>query len=247
MAKTLADIERLQAAARQQTARAGQTSASAVSLPNILKDSLNKLFAKDNPLFQQRESAIENFFTAREQRAQELRPENLGGVILQPSERRALIAQRRAQAVAPLTTINDLINLAIGGIGDITERAGTTFQAAATREATQAELLGQRASDALQLYQQRESERQFQQELALQQADSARAASNAAAAAAEKKAATVAEKKRTKALAGASRIFNKFKKNESQLDYALNLQLKLYPQYYAELIDLADNVRDDWP
>ena len=110
-------------------------------LPNALRSALMSKFSKDNPLLQQREAALKNYYTAPEDAAlkysqpqtvtigggqQPLPGQNPVGeqstvenVYLPPTVQRQLSAQRQASSAIPLFNLNDIINANYGGIENI--------------------------------------------------------------------------------------------------------------------------------
>lgn len=116
--------------------QATQTEASAVSLPTMLKDALNKKFSADNPLVQGRERALQNYLTVNDQAPLDVTAKSAGGrsdVVYTPLEQSALIGAKRAAATAGLSTANYLLGTAEGGIADIIDSASRAATAEATR------------------------------------------------------------------------------------------------------------------
>ena len=110
-------------------------------LPNMLRNALVSKFSKDNPLLQQRETALKNLYASPEQSQQEFSQPHtvtIGGgqvpapgqnpvgdqstvsnVYFDPSQQRALSSQRLAARAAPLMNLNDIIAANYGGIDNI--------------------------------------------------------------------------------------------------------------------------------
>lgn len=145
------DDPRLQQAsqsAQQLGQQAFQAEQSGFTLPDMLRDALNKKFA-NNPVLKQRESALQNYLTVQEQAPLSVLPENTGGRIFSPQEQSAIIGGKRAAALAPLTTANELVGMSQGGIDDILNAATRSYQAYTTGLMGKAQLARQKYSDVL--------------------------------------------------------------------------------------------------
>src|SRR3990167_6929966 len=131
--------------------------------PNMLqglKQSLTQIFAKGNPLLQQREGQLANYLSAGDRARADFLPKTTPQgpgerpVIYSPTELNALVEGRKAQALAPLLGTNQLITGMYGNVGDIIQGAGTGLQAQIEGARTQ-------AANALNLYQQAIQQEQF--------------------------------------------------------------------------------------
>lgn len=111
----------------------------------ILRDALVKKFSTNNPLIQQRQSALSNFLSSPEEAMEKYaQPQNvtIGGgqvpapgqnpvgeqvtvpnVYLSPLQQRSLYSRHVANKFAPLSTLNDLLQLQSGGIEQVLSQA----------------------------------------------------------------------------------------------------------------------------
>lgn len=86
------------------------------NLEKMLRDAVNERFTS-SPLYGQREEAGKNLMTTpANTRAELANMAQSGQAILSPSQQESVVAGRRAAAVAPLMTINDLIQNRTGGM-----------------------------------------------------------------------------------------------------------------------------------
>lgn len=119
--------------AQQQSQQAGQAyqtaTKNAATMPDLLKQALDKKFSENNPLIQQREAALKNYMTVSETAPQSVLPENTGGRIFSPLEQSGLIAGQRAGALAPITSLNDILGWQQGGIQNTIGEATRMYQA----------------------------------------------------------------------------------------------------------------------
>jgi hypothetical protein len=129
---------------------ATQAESSAISLPTMLKEALNKKFSADNPLVQGREQALQNYLTVAERAPLDVTAKSAGGnsdVVYSPLEQSSLIGAKRATAMAPLSTANYLLGLAEGGIADVVDSTSRAGQAEASRLRGNASLARQSYTD----------------------------------------------------------------------------------------------------
>lgn len=138
--------------------------ASAGTLPDMLRDALNKKFSANNPIYADRETAAKSYFDATTQAPLRVTPRSAGGmsdVVYTPAEQANLIQGYRSAPLARLMTLNDLLNLNTGGIENV---IGATSRA---HGSIVDKLLGQ-ANLAQQNYQnvRSEAEARFQEEMA---------------------------------------------------------------------------------
>lgn len=152
------------------------------TLPQMLRDALNKKFSTDNPLVQNRESALQNYLQSIPQSQASVLPQNNNGVILDPIQQANLIQARQGAALAPLATSNYLLGLSTGGIGDVISAAAAAHQGQTKGLQGRAELarqsytdilsqLSQRAQLAMEQAKQLESMREFGVTSGLKQAE----------------------------------------------------------------------------
>ena len=156
-----------------------------------LKQNLTSIFAKDNPMIQERRNLLQDFLSIGERTRADILPSNLPVVAgsplnLSPTQQSAIEASRTAASLAPLASLNNLIVGQYGNIGDILSNTAQMYQsqvgAAQTRvqgaQGLYEQLFGEQ--------QEQERTRQFneelqlkKQELAIKQADGGTAAGRA--------------------------------------------------------------------
>lgn len=100
------------------------------TLPDMLREALNKKFSTSNPLIQDRERALTGYMTAATEAPLRYTPQSAGGqseTVYTPQEQANLIQGYRAPFLSKLATTNDLIGLNTGGIENV---IGATSRAA---------------------------------------------------------------------------------------------------------------------
>lgn len=148
------DPKLTQARTAYETAERAATSAQSAEtkLPDMLREALTKKFSADNPLVQNRESALQNYLTVNAQAPLDVTHKSAGGlsdVIYSPLEQSALIERKRASATAPLSTANYLLQLAEGGMGNIIDAGTRAAQAQTIQRQGEAKLKRQSYTDIL--------------------------------------------------------------------------------------------------
>lgn len=124
------DTARTQSQQAQQ--RLSSETAATSSLPDMLREALNKKFSTDNPLIKERESALTGYMNATTQAPLNVTPKSAGGnadVVYNPAQQANLIQQYRSPFVSRLATLNDLIGLNTGGINNIIDSTSRAAQA----------------------------------------------------------------------------------------------------------------------
>ena len=110
--------------------QAGELATKATTLPDLVGSALRQKFGEENPLIQQRGTALQDYLTAGERAQTGLLPQNApGGTVFSPTERRELVSKEQAAAVTPLVNLNTIIGQAYGGIQNITDAATRAYQA----------------------------------------------------------------------------------------------------------------------
>lgn len=181
--------------AQQASTQAGQAYQTAVknagTLPDMLYDTLNKKFTENNPLYAQRETALKNYMTVGETAPLDVLPENNQGMVFSPIEQAGMIAGKRADALAPITSLNELIGYQFGGIENIVDRTARMYDALAKAAQVEyenkrnsyrdlLELVGAKASQATTDRDFEENVRQFGLEYALNQQKTGESSNNSA-------------------------------------------------------------------
>ena len=157
------------AGAQQQSQQAGQAYKTAVTnastMPDLLKQALDKKFSENNPLIQERSGAAANYlneFTNAPQAVQQ------PGMIFNPQEQANLIQQRRSSALVPVMNANELLSWQQGGIQNTVGETTKMYQALVQSAAIEAENKRNSYMDLLDLISRKaqaaEQQRQFQQQ-----------------------------------------------------------------------------------
>ena len=172
MPDSLFDDPRLQQAqqtAQQTGQQAYQAEQAGITLPDKLREVLNKKFSMESPVIKQRESALQNYLVEAERAPQTVLPEQSGGVVFNPLEQGRQIELRRAAALAPLTSANALYGQQVGGLESIIGEASRAYQSSVVGLQQRAQLERQRYQDILsELSAQAENafkEQQFQEQV----------------------------------------------------------------------------------
>ncbi|HEC65917.1 MAG TPA: hypothetical protein ENI23_11540 [bacterium] len=142
-----------QEAGRASEKAIGLTAAGA-NLPQLLREAVTDRL-EASPLFPQREAAAQQVLTsgsrAREdiggilRRGQAGEP---GGAILSPTQQQGIISARGAADVVPLTSLNDLLQARIGGVGTAVQSGLSAFQSLLSATQQQAQSKATQAQDA---------------------------------------------------------------------------------------------------
>lgn len=141
--------------AQQQSQQAAQGYSQAVTnaatLPDMLKSALDKKFSENNPLIQQRETATKNYLNEITNAPISVLPENNEGMVFSPLAQANMIQGRRSAAIAPITSLNDIIGWQQGGIHNTVDSAAKMYQTLAAAKAAEAEQARQKYTDLLAL------------------------------------------------------------------------------------------------
>lgn len=152
--------------AQQQSQQAGTAYKTAVgnasTMPDLLKQALDKKFSENNPLIQERSTATANYlneFTNAPQAVQQ------PGMVFNPQEQANLIQQRRSSALIPVMNANELLSWQQGGISNTVGEATKMYEAVARAAGIELENKRQQYMDILNLISQKaqaaESNRNF--------------------------------------------------------------------------------------
>lgn len=101
---------------------------------------------KNNPLYQQRDQAAQNFISSGPQIRADL-AKTVQGTPLSPSQQSAIESSRRASSVIPLLSLNDLVGGLTGGIENAVKGGLGAFDSLFNASASRAKLLQQQAQD----------------------------------------------------------------------------------------------------
>ena len=123
--------------AYEATNQAGDLQTSAPGLLSQLKQNLVGIFAKDNPLIQERNTALSNYMSAASQSRADVLPGAMPTVegrplTLSPTQQDAITTARMSSAFAPLAGWNEILKGMYGNIGDIVSGAGNIYGNAIT-------------------------------------------------------------------------------------------------------------------
>lgn len=154
------DLTGLRTKAVQSGTELANLTGSAPNLLNEFKSSLTNVFAKDNPLIQERDKALSTFLsTPANTRAELLQPVSTEfGMVrpnLSPTQQNAIVTSRYNAALAPLLGLNQAVTAGYGGIGDVVSGAGTSLQALIQAEQLRNQQAQQEFSNALAQQQER--------------------------------------------------------------------------------------------
>lgn len=147
------EVSAAKTTAQNSSATASRAAQSAATLPDMLRDTLTKKF-EGNPLYGQRETAVQNYLNTSTQAPIDYTHTSAGGnsdVIYNPMQQANLIQGRRANALSPITTLNSLLGLQVGGMDDIIDATSRGAQAQVAGMQTQAELDRQSYTDLIDL------------------------------------------------------------------------------------------------
>lgn len=126
------NLQNAQTASSQATQAYNTAATDQITLADSLKEALNKKLGTGNPLIQQREGALTNFLNTSTQAPLDYTAKSAGGnsdVVYSPLQQANLIQGRRSAALAPITTLNTLLGLETGGVGNIIDSVSRANQA----------------------------------------------------------------------------------------------------------------------
>lgn len=128
-------------------------------LPTILRETLTKKFTRNNPLFAQRDQAVQNLMNVEGQTYNEFsQPQTvtIGGgqqvapgqnpvgdqatvsnVYLSPAQQQATLRARTASRLTPVMTLNDLIYATTGGLNNIIKDTTEAYKGETERRKTE--------------------------------------------------------------------------------------------------------------
>lgn len=139
------------------------------TLPDMLQEVLNKKFSTNNPMYAEREGALKNYMTVAEGAGTSVLPQNNNGMVFSPNEQAGMLAGTRANALAPLTSVNERFGQAYGGIENIISEISNMYSAMVTGKKFNAENKRQSYLDLLEEIsaksQSAQSEREFQEKI----------------------------------------------------------------------------------
>lgn len=145
------EVSQAKQTAQQSSATASQAAQSSTTLPDMLRDTLTKKF-EGNPLYGQRETAVENYLNTSTKAPLDYTHTSAGGnsnVIYDPMQQSNLIQGARSNALSPITTLNSLLGLEYGGMENIINATSRAGQAQAMGLQNQAQLDRQSYTDLL--------------------------------------------------------------------------------------------------
>lgn len=141
-----------------------------LTMPDMLKAVLDKKFASnDNPLNTQREAAYGDYAGATNTGYQSVLPQNNNGMIFNPSSQQEQIQGRRDSALMNILGLNRVIESGLGGINNIIDSTTKNYQAQENAAKTKAELARQKVADLFEEIAAKESIRQFNESLKVEQ------------------------------------------------------------------------------
>lgn len=153
------DLQGLQTGAKAASDELSSLQGGAPSMLAALKQNLVSIYAKDNPLMQERNQALSTFLSTPNNTRASLLPGNLpqvegSNLNLSPTQQNAIVGARSNAALAPLLGLNQAVTAGYGTIGDIVQGAAGDLQARVQAAQT-------KAQNAMELYKQAVQEDQF--------------------------------------------------------------------------------------
>lgn len=155
------ELDRLRKKAQSEGEMLGEVTESALTLPDMLRESLTRKLSRDDPIIKQRESALSNFLSSADRARAEFSPQQQD-VVLSPTQQRALVSSRRASALTPLASLNDIMAARGMGLENIIGSTGRAAQAEVQRQQLRSQAAQQAFSNLI-----------SQKQLQLQQAKAA--------------------------------------------------------------------------
>lgn len=143
---------RLQQAQGNFQAASGQANASAqqdVSLPQMLKETLNAKFNDNNPLVAERNNAATAYLSSVPSSYNDVLPENNNGVILNPTQQAMMIQSKQNAYLSPLMSANSRLATQRGGLADVIQGVVQAHKSSTDALAQKAQLAHQSYKDIL--------------------------------------------------------------------------------------------------
>lgn len=166
------DIAAARDSANQAQTAYGQAQQAAITLPDMLKTALSTKLGDNNPIVANRNTALQKYFDVAGSAPLDVTAKSAGGnsdVVFNPAQQQALINSKRGAALAPVSGLNALFGLEVGGLPDIINSTANAYNA-------QVVGMGNKATSARQAYQDLLQEAQMRQ---AQEAAAAAAAEDA--------------------------------------------------------------------
>lgn len=135
--------------ANQAQSAYGAAQQAAITLPDMLRESLSKKLGSENPVIAARDSSLKSYFDVAGAAPLNVTHTSAGGNsdhIFNPAQQQSLMTSQRGAALAPVSGLNALLGLEVGGMGDIIDSTGRAYQGVVTG-------LGNQAQSARQAYQ----------------------------------------------------------------------------------------------
>lgn len=161
----LTGIDRFTSGEKQDVQTASQNLADlqtgAGSLPNKLKEALNKKLSYNKDIINQQSETMQNYFAAPSAARAKYQD------VWNPFEREKLVAQDRTMALKPYDTLTGVLDQRMGDVADITEAGVQGWQGMVDAASTQLNAATTRLGTALQAYQIAGGQQSAADELAL--------------------------------------------------------------------------------
>lgn len=140
-----------QGASQQASQAYSQAVTNSSTMPDMLKRVLDKKFSTNNPLYAEREDLYKNYMNENTAAPMSVLPENNDGMVFSPLAQSQMIEGRRAGALAPITSVNDILGWQIGGIQNTVGEATKMYETLAKAKQFEAERKRQAYEDLLAL------------------------------------------------------------------------------------------------
>ena len=148
--ETLTQVQSAAQDVSQAQQRATQLAAQSSTLPTELRKAVTERF-QENPLFGRRETAVEQAIAAGPEARARIAEQVQAGTIFSPSQQLAIEEAQRGAAVAPLTTLNQLIQQQTQGIEGAITAGVNAFNSLVTAAQGDAQLAQQKYNNLFQL------------------------------------------------------------------------------------------------
>ena len=160
------ELAQARQSATQTQQEASEYAAKSTALPDLLREALAKKFSTNNPLYAQRETALQNYMRESEAAPLTVTPEANQGRVFNPQEQAAMIAGRRGAALAPITSLNEMLGTAYGGLDNIIDAATRSYQALAGVKNAKAQAARQNLEDLLNMAQAQQGQSNYERDFA---------------------------------------------------------------------------------
>jgi hypothetical protein len=167
MAIDFSGVEQTYGQADQANTELANLTSAGGKLESMLRDTLSQKFSS-SPLTQQVETQRQKVMSSPEEIRASM-AQTVKTNPLSPNQQQLVSSQQQAANVAPLITLNDLLNIRTGSIDDVLRGGLNAYNSQVQAQQLQAQNLRQSANDQLNLLLSKAAEERANQELALKQ------------------------------------------------------------------------------